>query len=237
MIEVDGLTKKYGRLTAVDGVSFTVGDGECFALLGLNGAGKTTLIDMLSTQKRPTGGRATVGGFDLLSQREEIRKIVNVSPQESAFAGNLTVRENLSLIADLYGLEDKKTRIDRTIAEFGLGEKENVRCKKLSGGQQRRLSIALAILTRPKLLFLDEPTLGLDVRARRALWETVQGLKSRMTIFLTTHYLEEVEFLADRAAIVSRGRIRAVGTVGEIREKTGVGSLEEAFIRLTEEET
>ena len=223
MIEVDGLTKKYGRLTAVDGVSFTVGDGECFALLGLNGAGKTTLIDMLSTQKRPTGGRATVGGFDLLSQREEIRKIVNVSPQESAFAGNLTVRENLSLIADLYGLEDKKTRIDRTIAEFGLGEKENVRCKKLSGGQQRRLSIALAILTRPKLLFLDEPTLGLDVRARRALWETVQGLKSRMTIFLTTHYLEEVEFLADRAAIVSRGRLRAVGTVGEIREKTGEG--------------
>ena len=237
MIEVDGLTKKYGRLTAVDGVSFTVGDGECFALLGLNGAGKTTLIDMLSTQKRPTGGRETVGGFDLLSQREEIRKIVNISPQESAFAGNLTVRENLSLIADLYGLEDKKTRIDRTIAEFGLGEKENVRCKKLSGGQQRRLSIALAILTRPKLLFLDEPTLGLDVRARRALWETVQGLKSRMTIFLTTHYLEEVEFLADRAAIVSRGRIRAVGTVGEIREKTGAGSLEEAFIRLTEEET
>ena len=236
MIGIRELTKRYGKLTAVDRVSLEVREGECFALLGLNGAGKTTLIDMLSTQVKPSGGNATICGYDLLSQTEEIRKIVNISPQESAFAGNLTVRENLELIADLYDLDRKEKRIADAIGTFGLEEKENTRCKKLSGGQQRRLSIALALLTDPKVLFLDEPTLGLDVKARRKLWEIVDGLKGKMTIFLTTHYLEEVEYLADRVAVIAKGKIRAAGTVAELKERTGKQTLEEAFLSLTGEE-
>ncbi len=236
MIGIRELTKRYGKLTAVDRVSLEVREGECFALLGLNGAGKTTLIDMLSTQVKPSGGNATICGYDLLSQTEEIRKIVNISPQESAFAGNLTVRENLELIADLYDLDRKEERIARAIKTFGLEEKESTRCKKLSGGQQRRLSIALALLTDPKVLFLDEPTLGLDVKARRKLWEIVDGLKGKMTIFLTTHYLEEVEYLADRVAVIAKGKIRAAGTVAELKERTGKQTLEEAFLSLTGEE-
>ncbi len=236
MIGIRELTKRYGKLTAVDRVSLEVREGECFALLGLNGAGKTTLIDMLSTQVKPSGGNATICGYDLLSQTEEIRKIVNISPQESAFAGNLTVRENLELIADLYDLDRKEERIARAIGTFGLEEKEKTRCKKLSGGQQRRLSIALALLTDPKVLFLDEPTLGLDVKARRKLWEIVEGLKGKMTIFLTTHYLEEVEYLADRVAVIAKGKIRAAGTVAELKERTGKQTLEEAFLSLTGEE-
>ena len=236
MIGIRELTKRYGKLTAVDRVSLEVREGECFALLGLNGAGKTTLIDMLSTQVKPIGGNATICGYDLLSQMEEIRKIVNISPQESAFAGNLTVRENLELIADLYDLDRKEERIARAIGTFGLEEKEKTRCKKLSGGQQRRLSIALALLTDPKVLFLDEPTLGLDVKARRKLWEIVEGLKGKMTIFLTTHYLEEVEYLADRVAVIAKGKIRAAGTVAELKERTGKQTLEEAFLSLTGEE-
>ena len=236
MIGIRELTKRYGKLTAVDRVSLEVREGECFALLGLNGAGKTTLIDMLSTQVKPSGGNATICGYDLLSQMEEIRKIVNISPQESAFAGNLTVRENLELIADLYDLDRKEERIARAIGTVGLEEKEKTRCKKLSGGQQRRLSIALALLTDPKVLFLDEPTLGLDVKARRKLWEIVEGLKGKMTIFLTTHYLEEVEYLADRVAVIAKGKIRAAGTVAELKERTGKQTLEEAFLSLTGEE-
>ena len=236
MIGIAELTKRYGKLTAVDRVSLEVREGECFALLGLNGAGKTTLIDMLSTQVKPSGGNATICGYDLLSQTEEIRKIVNISPQESAFAGNLTVRENLELIADLYDLDRKEERIADAIVTFGLEEKENTRCKKLSGGQQRRLSIALALLTEPKVLFLDEPTLGLDVKARRKLWEIVEGMKGKMTIFLTTHYLEEVEYLADRVAVIAKGKIRAAGTVAELKEQTGKQTLEEAFLSLTGEE-
>lgn len=236
MIGIAELTKRYGKLIAVDRVSLEVREGECFALLGLNGAGKTTLIDMLSTQVKPSGGNATICGYDLLSQTEEIRKIVNISPQESAFAGNLTVRENLELIADLYDLDRKEERIADAIGTFGLEEKENTRCKKLSGGQQRRLSIALALLTEPKVLFLDEPTLGLDVKARRKLWEIVEGMKGKMTIFLTTHYLEEVEYLADRVAVIAKGKIRAAGTVAELKEQTGKQTLEEAFLSLTGEE-
>ena len=236
MIGIAELTKRYGKLIAVDRVSLEVREGECFALLGLNGAGKTTLIDMLSTQVKPSGGNATICGYDLLSQTKEIRKIVNISPQESAFAGNLTVRENLKLIADLYDLDRKEERIADAIGTFGLKEKENTRCKKLSGGQQRRLSIALALLTEPKVLFLDEPTLGLDVKGRRKLWEIVEGLKGKITIFLTTHYLEEVEYLADRAAVIAKGKIRAVGTVADLKEQAGKPTLEEAFLSLTGEE-
>ena len=236
MIKTENITKKFGKLTAVDEVNLTINDNECFALLGLNGAGKTTLINILSTQASPTSGNAKINDYDLISEKDKVRKIINISPQESAVAKNLTVKENLYLIATLYDVENKDDKIKNIIAEFGLKEKEKVLCKKLSGGQLRRLSIALAIITNPKILFLDEPTLGLDVKARKLLWEIVKKLKSKMTIVLTTHYLEEVEFLADRIAIISRGKIKAVGTADEIKEQTNSSSLEQAFISLSEEE-
>ncbi|MCI6542576.1 MAG: ABC transporter ATP-binding protein [Firmicutes bacterium] len=236
MIKTENITKKFGKLTAVDEVNLTINDNECFALLGLNGAGKTTLINILSTQASPTSGNAKINDYDLISEKDKVRKIINISPQESAVAKNLTVKENLDLIATLYDVENKDDKIKNIIAEFGLKEKEKVLCKKLSGGQLRRLSIALAIITNPKILFLDEPTLGLDVKARKLLWEIVKKLKSKMTIVLTTHYLEEVEFLADRIAIISRGKIKAVGTADEIKEQTNSSSLEQAFISLSEEE-
>ncbi len=236
MIKTENITKKFGKLTAVDEVNLTINDNECFALLGLNGAGKTTLINILSTQASPTSGNAKINDYDLISEKDKVRKIINISPQESAVAKNLTVKENLDLIATLYDVENKDDKIKNIIVEFGLKEKEKVLCKKLSGGQLRRLSIALAIITNPKILFLDEPTLGLDVKARKLLWEIVEKLKSKMTIVLTTHYLEEVEFLADRIAIISRGKIKAVGTADEIKEQTNSSSLEQAFIGLSEEE-
>ncbi len=236
MIEINNLTKKYSALTAVDGVSFEIRDNECFALLGFNGAGKTTLINMLTTGMLPTDGTATVNGFDLLNDRDKIRKIINISPQESAVAKNLTVRENLELIASLYDIKNKGEKIDAVIEKFGLKEKENARCKKLSGGQIRRVSIALAMITEPQILFLDEPTLGLDIKSRKILWEIIGELKSKLTILLTTHYLEEVEFLADRIAIISRGKIKAIGTRGEILEQSHTESLEDALLQLSEEE-
>lgn len=236
MIEVRGITKKYGKLVAVNDVSFDVKDNECFALLGLNGAGKTTLINILSTGGLPTDGTATVNGFDLIKDRDGVRKIVNISPQESAVAKNLTVRENLDFMASLYGIENKREKIDSIIEKFGLREKENVRCKKLSGGQLRRVSIALAMITEPQVLFLDEPTLGLDVKSRKILWDIISELKSKLTILLTTHYLEEVEFLADRIGVISRGRMKALGTRDEILSMTECENLENAFLSLAEEE-
>lgn len=237
MIEIKNITKKYAKLTAVDDVSFTINDNECFALLGLNGAGKSTLIDVLSTAMLPTQGTATLNGHDLIKEKDEIRKIISISPQESAVAKNLTVRENLEFVAALYGVENKRQKIDAVIERFSLKEKENVRCKKLSGGQMRRVSIALAMVTEPKILFLDEPTLGLDVKARKTLWEIIKQLKENVTILLTTHYLEEVEFLADRIGIISRGRIQAIGTRDEIVALCRTDSLENAFISLSEEES
>ena len=236
MIGINSLTKKFGSLTAVSEVNLTINDNECFALLGLNGAGKTTLINMLTTQINPTSGDAQINGFDLVKDKDKIRKIINISPQESAVAKNLTVRENLDLIASLYDVKDKDKVISSIIDEFGLREKENVLCKKLSGGQLRRLSIALAIITSPQILFLDEPTLGLDVKARKLLWSIIEKLKKSMTILLTTHYLEEVEFLADKIAIISKGKIKAVGSPQEIITQTGKETLEQAFLDLTEEE-
>lgn len=236
MIEINSLTKKFGSLTAVDGVSLSIADNECFALLGLNGAGKSTLINMLTTQIKPTSGDAQINGLNLVKDKNKIRKIINISPQESAVAKNLTVRENLDLIASLYEVEGKDKIISSIIDSFGLREKENVLCKKLSGGQLRRLSIALAIITSPKILFLDEPTLGLDVKARKLLWSIVENLKKSMTIVLTTHYLEEVEFLADKIAIISKGKIKAYGLPQDIIAQNGKQTLEQAFLDLTEEE-
>lgn len=236
MIKINNLTKKFGKLIAVNNVNLEIEDNCCFALLGLNGAGKTTLINMLTTSINPTSGSAEINGFNLTSDVKNIRKIINISPQENAVAKNLTVKENLELLAGLYGIKSPTEKIVKIIEDFGLKEKENARAKTLSGGQIRRLSIALAVLTDPQILFLDEPTLGLDVKARRTLWEKIAELKHRMTIVLTTHYLEEVEFLADRVGIISRGVLKTVGTVDEIKKATGKSTFEAAFVSLAEEE-
>ncbi|MDE7406070.1 MAG: ABC transporter ATP-binding protein [Clostridiales bacterium] len=236
MIKIGLVSKSYGKLVALDNVSFEVKDNECFALLGLNGAGKTTLINIMSTSLLPTAGTVSINGLDIIKDRDGVRKIVNISPQESAVGKNLTVRENLDFMASLYGIENKREKIDGIIEKFGLREKENVRCKKLSGGQLRRVSIALAMITEPQVLFLDEPTLGLDVKSRKVLWDIISELKTDRTIILTTHYLEEVEFLADRIGIISRGRMKAIGTRDEILNITETDTLENAFLNLAEEE-
>lgn len=236
VIKIKNLTKKFSKLIAVNNVSFEIKDNECFALLGLNGAGKTTLINILSTGMLPTSGYVTINNYDLIKEKEKIRKIINISPQESAVAKNLTVRENLKLMASLYDIQNKESKIDDIISQFGLNEKENVKCNKLSGGQLRRVSIALAMITEPQILFLDEPTLGLDVKSRKILWEIIKKLKNKLTILLTTHYLEEVEFLADRIGILSSGKMKVIGTHDEIIEYTNTDSLENAFLMLSEEE-
>lgn len=236
MIEINSISKNFGKLTAVDKFSLNISDNECFALLGLNGAGKTTLLNILSTQITPSSGSASIFGKDIVKDREEVRKIINISPQESAIAKNLTIKENLDLIAALYGVKNKEEVVTSLIKEFQLEEKSNTLAKKLSGGQKRRLSLALSLITSPKVLFLDEPTLGLDVKARKILWNIIDNLKSRMTILLTTHYLEEVEFLADRIGIISRGKLIIVGSCSQIKEKTSTTTLEDAFLQLTEEE-
>lgn len=236
MIEIKNITKNFKKLVAVNNVSFSINSNECFALLGLNGAGKTTLINILTTGMLPTSGTATINGFDLVKDKDKIRKIINISPQESAVAKNLTVRENLELIASIYDVQNKNEKIDSIILKFGLKEKEHFRCSKLSGGQLRRVSIALAMITEPQILFLDEPTLGLDVKSRKILWDIIKELKNSLTILLTTHYLEEVEFLADRIGVISRGQLKAIGTRDEIVKLTKTDSLENAFIMLTEEE-
>ena len=236
MIEIKNVYKKFKNVTALNGLTLTIRDNECFSLLGLNGAGKTTLINVLSTVIKKDGGVVYINGVNLDKDPEKVRKIINVSPQENAVCKKLTVKENLELVADLYGVENKAEKVAAAIKKFGLLEKAGVQAKKLSGGQQRRLSIALAIISEPQILFLDEPTLGLDVKARAVLWSVIEELKKEMTVVLTTHYLDEVEHLSDRVGIMTKGKIKAVGTVKEITEKTGKNSLEEAFLSLTEEE-
>ncbi len=236
MIEVKHLTKRFGKLTALDDVSFSVAEKECFTLLGLNGAGKTTLINVLTTVLLPTSGSARVCGYDVVKEAYAVKERINISPQEIAVAKNLTVEENLALIADLYAVENAKEKIESVLEGFGLVEKRKSLAKKLSGGQLKRLSIALAVLTSPQILFLDEPTLGLDVKARGALWKTIERLKGQMSIFLTTHYLEEVERLTDRIGVISRGKLKAVGTLEELLTVTGKTTLEDAFLSLEEGE-
>ena len=236
MIEVKNITKKFGNFTALQDVSFSVGENECFTLLGLNGAGKTTLINILTTVLSPTSGCATVCGYDVVKEAYAVKERINISPQEIAVAKNLTVEENLALIADLYAVENAKEKIERALEDFALTEKRRALAKRLSGGQLKRLSIALAVITSPKILFLDEPTLGLDVKARGSLWKTIENLKGKTSIFLTTHYLEEVERLTDRIGIISKGKLKAVGTLEELLEKTGKTTLEDAFLSLEEGE-
>lgn len=229
-IETNRLTKCFGAVTAVDGLDLTVHAGELFALLGVNGAGKTTTIKMLSGLLRPTDGTARVLGYDLKTELPAIKQCIAVSPQETAVAPNLTVRENLELIAGIYGID--RSRVQTVLNELGLKKTETCRAKKLSGGWQRRLSIAMALVSEPKLLFLDEPTLGLDVLARRELWHVIEGLKGRVTVILTTHYLEEAEALADRVGVMNGGSLKICGTPQELLKAAGTERFEDAFIRL-----
>ena len=232
-IKIEGLTKKYKDVTAVDGLSLSVKKGELFSLLGVNGAGKTTTIKMLSCLTRPTSGNAFLDGKSILSDSAAVRSIIAVSPQETAVAPGLTVKENLQLICGVYGF--KKDKQDVKIKELtyllGLEGVTGKKAGKLSGGYKRRLSIAMALISEPRILFLDEPTLGLDVLARSDLWDIIRSLKGRITIILTTHYMEEAEALSDRIAIMKDGRLLICDTAAEIKKAAGTDSFEEAFIR------
>ena len=237
-IQIKDLTKKYKDQVAVNNLNLNIDKGEFFALLGQNGAGKTTTIKMLCCLLTPTSGDALLLGDSILGNQEIVKQKLNVSPQETAVAPNLTVTENLEMFAQIYGSNKKqaKQKACEMIKTFSLTEKANARAKSLSGGMQRRLSIALALISNPKIMFLDEPTLGLDVRARRELWKHIESLKGKITIVLTTHYLEEAEALADRIGIMHNGHLQALGTVNEIKEQTGEQTLEDAFLKLTEME-
>ena len=231
-IETSQLTKRYKDVTAVDGLDMKVLDGEIFSLLGVNGAGKTTAIRMLSSLTQPTSGTARVGGHDLINDSEEIKKIIAISPQETAVAPGLSVKENLELIAGLFGFarEQRDEKIRELSETFGLSSVLGKRAGKLSGGWQRRLSIAMALISEPKILFLDEPTLGLDVIARSELWDVIRSLKGKATVILTTHYMEEAEALSDRIGIMKDGKLLTVGTAREIMDMTGKDRFEDAFV-------
>ncbi len=233
-IETKGLTKKYGTKTALDGLDLTVSQGELFALLGVNGAGKTTTIKLLSCLMSPTDGTALIFGHDIQTAPNKAKALLSTSPQETAVAPNLNVRENLELMAGIYGAscKDAKEKATEIIEQFHMEEIEYTKAKKLSGGWQRRLSIAMALISQPRLLFLDEPTLGLDVLARRELWTMIRALKAKTTIILTTHYLEEAEALSDRIGILSGGKLTALGTPQELIHLAKAKNFEDAFITL-----
>lgn len=233
-IKIDGITKRFGNKTAVNHLSLEIREGELFSLLGVNGAGKTTLIKMLTCLLKPNDGEAYILGKSVLTQSSEVKELINLSTQETAVAPNLTVRENLMMIAGIYGMdrETAKSRTAEMIEKLSFGEYENQRAKTLSGGWQRKLSIAMALITQPKVLFLDEPTLGLDVLARRELWELVRSLKGKMTIILTTHYMEEAESLSDRIGVMINSNLVTVGTPENIMKNTDTQSIEDAFVKI-----
>ena len=236
-IHTVGLTKKYGDLTAVDSLSLQVRQGELFALLGVNGAGKTTAIKMLTCLTQPTEGDAFLLGSSIRSDAASVKSVIGVSPQETAVAPGLSVKENLELICGVHGFSKEKTaaKIEELTALFDLSAILKKKAGKLSGGWQRRLSIAMALVSQPKILFLDEPTLGLDVLARSDLWELIRSLKGHTTILLTTHYMEEAEALSDRIGIMKDGRLLLCGTPAQIKEEAGTDDFEQAFIRIVKE--
>ena len=236
-IKTDNLVKKYKEKTAVKGLNLTVHQGELYGLLGVNGAGKSTTIKMLSCLTQPTSGDAQVMGHSVIKEADKVKAIMNVSPQETAVAAKLSVRENLEFIARIYGSSKKEAaeKAEKMIEQFSMQEIAKSRAATLSGGWQRRLSIAMALITEPQVLFLDEPTLGLDVLARRELWRFIEGLKGKMTIILTTHYLEEAESLCDRIGVMAHGVLCAEGTAEELKAKAGSDSFEEAFITIAGE--
>lgn len=236
-IKIVNLTKKYKDKIAVNKLNLEIKEGELFSLLGVNGAGKTTTIKMLSCLIKPSGGDAVLLGDSIVNNSLKVKEKINVSPQETAIAPNLTVKENLETIARIYGSTKKesKEKAEDTIAKFELSEIEKSKAKTLSGGYQRRLSIAMSLISEPKILFLDEPTLGLDVLARRELWENIKKLKGKVTIILTTHYLEEAEALSDRIGIMAKGNLKAVGTAKELTSKENANNFEDAFIKIAQE--
>ncbi len=236
-IRIESLTKKYKDVTAVDNLCLTIKSGELFSLLGVNGAGKTTTIKMLSCLTAPTSGDAFLSGKSILSDSAAVKSIIAVSPQETAVAPGLTVKENLELMCGVHGFP--RTEWAEKIADLtsllGLKDILSKKAGKLSGGWQRRLSIAMALISEPEILFLDEPTLGLDVIARSDLWDIIRSLKGKVTIILTTHYMEEAEALSDRIAIMKDGRLIICATADEIKEKAQTDNFEQAFIRIVKE--
>jgi ABC-2 type transport system ATP-binding protein len=231
------LVKRYKNLTAVDRLNLEIRHGELFSLLGVNGAGKTTTIKMLTCLTKPSDGDAFVGGFSITTQSEQVKQLIGVSPQETAVAPNLSVKENLELICGIYGFSKEKTkkRIEELCGQFSLDSVLKRKAGKLSGGWQRRVSIAMALISEPKILFLDEPTLGLDVIARHELWDVIRSLKGKATVILTTHYMEEAETLSDRIGIMKDGKLLAVGTVEELEQKAGTNDFEAAFVSIVKE--
>ena len=236
-IEIKGLRKEFGSKVAVKDLNLKIPEGRLFAMLGVNGAGKTTTIRMLTGLSQPTAGDAVVMGYRISDAMDEIKKLVNLSPQETSIAPNLTVRENLEFIAGIYGFDKAKVqkKTEEMIEQFHLEEVEKSKAKTLSGGWQRKLSIAMALITEPKVLFLDEPTLGLDVLARRELWREIEALKGKITMILTTHYMEEAQALSDEIAVMVKGELKAVGTLVELKRMTGTEKLEDAFVKIVEE--
>ena len=236
-IKTMSLSKQYKNITAADNLNLEIRRGELFALLGVNGAGKTTVIKMLSCLTRPTAGDAFVCGYSITGEPEEVKRRIGVSPQETAVAPNLSVKENLELICGIHGFCREKTQVKvRDLSsQFDLASVLERNAGKLSGGWQRRVSIAMALISEPEVLFLDEPTLGLDVIARHSLWKAIHALKGKVTIILTTHYLEEAEALSDRIGIMKSGRLLEAGTAEELKKKAGSSSFEEAFIAIVKE--
>lgn len=233
-IETCNLSKKYKEKYAVKNLNLIVNQGELYSLLGVNGAGKSTTIKMLSCLVPPTGGDAILNGHSILNNSQEVKKIISVSPQETAVAEKLSVRENLEFIAQIYGFDRKaaKQKAEDIIEQFELREFAKQKSKTLSGGLMRRLSIAMALITDPEILFLDEPTLGLDVLARRELWTVISKLKGKITIILTTHYLEEAESLSDRIGIMAKGNLKAEGTADELKTLANTDNFEDAFVKI-----
>ena len=231
------LVKKYHKLTAVDRVDLEIQQGELFSLLGVNGAGKTTTIKMLTGLTKPSAGEAFVGGCSITKQPDQVKRLIGVSPQETAVAPNLSVKENLELICGIHGISREKTKakICELSEQLALDDVFKRKAGRLSGGWQRRVSIAMALISEPQILFLDEPTLGLDVLARHELWDTIRALKGKVTIVLTTHYMEEAEALSDRIGIMKNGRLLAVGTVDELNRKAGTDDFETAFVSIVKE--
>lgn len=233
-IKINDLTKNYKDVTAVDRLNLEIYEGELFSLLGINGAGKTTTIKMLATLVKPTSGDAKVFDYSILKDEERIKEIIDISMQETAIARKLTVEENIEFYGKLSGLDKLELNETKKVIyeTFGFDKIAKKQASKLSGGWQRKLSIALALISKPKILFLDEPTLGLDVIARRELWKAINDLKGKMTIILTTHYMEEAEALSDRIGIMKDGKLLFVGTKEELFSKTGKANVEDSFIEI-----
>ena len=233
-IETTNLTKKFKDKTVVENLNLQIKQGELFSLLGTNGAGKTTTIKMLTTLLSSTDGQILINGLNIKNDAQKIKNIINMSPQETAIAPNLTVEENLEFMAGVYQIKNKKEKIDSLIKTFKLDEVLKQKAKTLSGGWQRKVSIAISLINDPQILFLDEPTLGLDVIARKELWDVINSLKGKITIILTTHYMEEAESLSNRIGIMTKGKLIAIGTAKELMKKTNTKKFEDAFVEIVQ---